>query len=75
MCVNDKSFNVNQWIMHTMIYNSSTVYDVENNVRGKMTKSHIIGQRHWKVTESGGGGLGGGGLHAKFGKRQQVSRP
>lgn len=35
-----------QWSTSTF----STVYDVENNY--KMTEAHIIGQIHWKVTES-----------------------
>lgn len=48
MFINYKSLNVNQWIMHTMVF--STVYDVENIY--KMTDEHIFGQRHWKVTES-----------------------
>lgn len=56
-----------QWPTSTF----STVYDVENNDRDKMTEAYItcIGQRHWKVTKSAMG------FHAKYGKRPKVLRP
>ena len=46
-----------QWSTSTF----PTVYDVENNENGTMTEAQIIGQRHWKITESAAG------LQAKFG--------